>query len=372
MAFELSIYGLSSLLLGFVGLFAALALALSDREEAARPFWLSAFLAGLSLPMLLGFFAEAGWLDHPLAFYPPTIGAFAAGPSLYLYARLPWRIKLQRRDWLHALPMIVGVLAAVRWGWARSGSLDADGPFLLWAVLLYTNGIFYSLVTLRMLGRYRRALRNHFSDTYQRRLNWLRLAAWGMLAVIVTDIVFGLLLETKQANLETARLTVSLLLSLMIFFLSLSALRHPARFLVELAEAPTETKQAYATSGLTGDTLERWAGKLERIMDEEQPYLVNDLTLAQLAEQMGVRPHNLSQLLNQSLGMTFYDYINSARVRHACALLKNSRDTVLDVAFASGFNNKATFYSAFRQQMSTTPSAYRQGATSPGQPSAAA
>lgn len=372
MAFELSIYGLSSLLLGFVGLFAALALALSDHEEAARPFWLSAFLAGLSLPMLLGFFGEAGWLDHPLAFYPPTVGAFAAGPSLYLYARLPWQNRLRQRDWLHALPMIIGTLAAVRWGWARSGSPDAAEPFLLWAALLYTNGIVYALVTLHMLGRYRRALRDHFSDTYRRRLNWLRLAAWGMLAVIVTDIVFGMLLETNQASLETARLAVSLLLSLMIFFLSLSALRHPARYLVELAEAPAAAKQAYATSGLSGDTLERWAGKLERLMEEEHPYLVNDLTLTQLAEMLGIRPHNLSQLLNQSLGTTFYDYINRARVTHACQLLKNSRDTVLDVAFASGFNNKATFYSAFRQQVNATPSAYRQAATKSGQPSAAA
>ena len=364
MAFELSIYGLSSLLLGFVGLFAALALALSDHEEAARPFWLSAFLAGLSLPMLLGFFGEAGWLDHPLAFYPPTVGAFAAGPSLYLYARLPWQNRLQQRDWLHALPMIIGTLAAVRWGWARSGNLVSAEPFLLWAALLYANGIVYALVTLRMLGRYRRTLRDHFSDTYQRRLNWLRLAAWGTLAVIATDIVFGMLLETNQASFETARLAVSLLLSLMIFFLSLSALRHPARYLVELAEVPAAEQKAYATSGLSGDTLKRLAGKLEHLMEEEHPYLVNDLTLTQLADMLGTRPHHLSQLLNQSLGTTFYDFINSARVAHACELLKNTGDTVLDVAFASGFNNKATFYSAFRQQMNTTPSTYRQAAKS--------
>lgn len=367
MTLELSIYGISSLAIGFVGLFSALVLALHDGEDSSRPLWLSVFLVGLSLPMLIGFFEEAGWMQHPLAFYPPVVVAYAAGPALYLYARLPWQRSLEARDWIHGLPLIVGVLTAIHWARANSG--DPANAFMLWASLMYLMSSSYAVMTLHLLKRYRRALDDHFSDAYRRRLGWLRFAAWSLLALIVVDVLFGVLLSSQAANTETARLTLSLLLSLVIFVLSLSALRHPARYLAEIA---VSENVRYASSRVRPETLAIWRERLQQLMHDERPYLINDLSLADLAAKLDISTHNLSQLLNKELGLTFYDFINQARVRHACELLGNSGSTVLEVAFASGFNNKASFYTAFRQQMDTTPSAYRFAANNKLRSSSAA
>ena len=367
MTLELSIYGLSSLALGFVGLFTAFVLALHDSEKSSRPLWLSVFLAGLSLPMLMGFFEEAGWMGHPLAFYPPAIAAFSAGPALFLYARQPWRRSLDSRDWIHGVPVIIGVLTAVYWDRARPG--DPANAFMLWASLMYLTSSLYAVLTLRMLKRYRRALDDHFSDAYRRRLSWLSFAAWSLLALIFIDVLFGVLLSTRAASIETARLTLSLLLSLTIFLLSLSALRNPARYLVEIA-APQ--KPSYASSRVSPETFARWRERLQQVMRDERPYMINDLSLTDLAGKLDLSPHKLSQLLNKELGLTFYDFINQARIRRACELLSSTDRTVLEVAFDSGFNNKASFYTAFRQQMDATPSAYRLAAKNKLQSSSAA
>ena len=233
---------------------------------------------------------------------------------------------------------------------------------------MYAANTGYALLTLRLLKSYRHKLRDHFSDTYRLRLNWLRLASWAVIALIVTDVVFGILLEAQVTSLRTAQLSITLVLSLAISVLSLSALRHPARYVAEVA-ATRSKGAAYATSRATEATLEEWQKRLRNLMRESRPYLTNDLSLTDLAAMLDITPHNLSQLLNRSLRTTFYDFVNEARVRHACDLLASTQETVLNIAFASGFNNKASFYSAFRQATGTTPTAFRQRAARPAEPS---
>jgi putative ABC transport system permease protein len=89
----------------------------------------------------------------------------------------------------------------------------------------------------------------------------------------------------------------------------------------------------------------------------------NELTLTQLAASLQASPHHVSQVINEVLGKTFYDYINESRV---CEVQRCLRDPaydgqpILDIALASGFNSKAAFYKAFKQQVGVTPSEYRQ------------
>jgi AraC-like DNA-binding protein len=76
-----------------------------------------------------------------------------------------------------------------------------------------------------------------------------------------------------------------------------------------------------------------------------------------------LRPHHLSQILNEQLGKSFYDFINEHRVAHAKELLTANADaamTILDIAFASGYANKASFYNAFKRFVGMTPTRYRE------------
>jgi len=87
-----------------------------------------------------------------------------------------------------------------------------------------------------------------------------------------------------------------------------------------------------------------------------------NLRLRDLAEELALPEHHLSQLLNAQLGVTFHDYINGQRVSHAQQLLveEPAATTMLAIAYASGFNSKNSFNRAFRKFTGLSPSVYRK------------
>jgi len=69
----------------------------------------------------------------------------------------------------------------------------------------------------------------------------------------------------------------------------------------------------------------------------------------------------VSELLNQTLGLHFFDFINGHRIDHARQLLLTEPSkSILDILLESGFNSKSSFNTAFKKQMGMTPSAFRK------------
>ena len=96
-------------------------------------------------------------------------------------------------------------------------------------------------------------------------------------------------------------------------------------------------------------------------MGTSRPFTDPDLTLAVLADRLKTSRNNLSQVLNQRLGTTFYDYINRWRIQAAASRLRDDQETgILDVALDCGFKSKSTFNKAFKTHFSVSPSEYRR------------
>ena len=80
-------------------------------------------------------------------------------------------------------------------------------------------------------------------------------------------------------------------------------------------------------------------------------YLNSKLTLSELAKAIGTNRTYLSIYLNQELGTTFYDFINSFRLEDAEKLLNSdlSRKYTLEtITNECGFNSVSTFRRAFQ------------------------
>ena len=87
-----------------------------------------------------------------------------------------------------------------------------------------------------------------------------------------------------------------------------------------------------------------------------------NLTLAQLAKEINVRPHLLSQLLNDNLNKSFSQFINEYRIEEAIMLLDRGSHLKMEfIAEKSGFNSNSTFYAAFKKFTGTTPAKYIKG-----------
>ena len=92
--------------------------------------------------------------------------------------------------------------------------------------------------------------------------------------------------------------------------------------------------------------------------EEPQLYLQYDLTLTQLATQIGVNRSYLSKHFALQ-GMTYNTYINDLRIRHFVSLCQERAAahqplSVQQLSLDSGFRSYSTFNGAFKQVMHTT------------------
>ncbi|WP_420320845.1 helix-turn-helix domain-containing protein [Flagellimonas sp.] len=118
----------------------------------------------------------------------------------------------------------------------------------------------------------------------------------------------------------------------------------------------------YQKSGLSKSVLNDYKDKLIKLMEAEQLYLENELKLVDLAKMLSLSRHNTSQIINECFQMSFYEFVNKYRIEEAERLLvedKTREMNITDIAFQSGFNNRISFYNAFKKHMGITPTEFR-------------
>ena len=112
-----------------------------------------------------------------------------------------------------------------------------------------------------------------------------------------------------------------------------------------------------------GEEDKELALRLQKIMEDQQPYLDFKLGLVDLAEPLNISANQLSSLLNDVIGKSFYDYINEFRVEEVKKRLvdpKHQNKTILSIAWECGFNSKSAFNRIFKLNTSLTPSEYQK------------
>lgn len=126
----------------------------------------------------------------------------------------------------------------------------------------------------------------------------------------------------------------------------------------------------YAKSGLNAEAMSRYKDRLSKLMVRERVYLRDDLTLPKLSRLARCPVNHLSQVINAGFEMSFFDFLNGYRIEEAKRLLRQPNrcgNSVLDVAFAAGFNSTSTFYAAFKKANGQTPAEYRRAQQAAGQ-----
>lgn len=122
-----------------------------------------------------------------------------------------------------------------------------------------------------------------------------------------------------------------------------------------------EVARKYAKSALDDANASSIFDALESLMRNDEPWFDPELDLAGLASRLELSPHYLSQAINSQAGCNFYDYVNRYRVQAAQrALAQSDVGSILDLAYAVGFNSKSAFYTAFKRHAGVTPRAFQQ------------
>ncbi len=121
-----------------------------------------------------------------------------------------------------------------------------------------------------------------------------------------------------------------------------------------------ERRPALSRLGLSPRQLSLMAADLHSYFRQQKAYLDPQLDLTQVAAATGYSRNQISHLLNQVLGQSFYRYVNQARLQHLLDQLDAGAEAgrIDELAFAAGFNSLSAFYKCFRERTGMTPRAY--------------
>lgn len=98
--------------------------------------------------------------------------------------------------------------------------------------------------------------------------------------------------------------------------------------------------------------------KVKRYIEEH--YADPDLSLTQISAAFELSPSYLSRLFKEELGEKFIDYVTQVRIDRSVRLLKQTSDSIQDIAGKVGYVNSVTFIRVFKKVMGDTPGNYRK------------
>jgi AraC family transcriptional regulator len=99
--------------------------------------------------------------------------------------------------------------------------------------------------------------------------------------------------------------------------------------------------------------------QLLQVLEYVNEHLDQDIKLADLAQLLNMSQFHFSHQFKQSLGTSPYQYLIQQRIERAKQLLKQTDQSIMEIALVCGFNSHSHLSKQFRQSTGMTPSAYR-------------
>jgi AraC-like DNA-binding protein len=125
--------------------------------------------------------------------------------------------------------------------------------------------------------------------------------------------------------------------------------------------AQEERQKKYRKSLIQGLSQNKIIARLQELMEEEKIYRQLELKLEDVAALLFITPHQLSEFINDCMGMNFATYVNRYRIEEAKTLLiEQPEKNTLSICFEVGFGSKQSFNTLFKQHTGMTPTEYRK------------
>lgn len=287
------------------------------------------------------------------------------GSTVYLFTRSSLLNKrFSKRDLLHYVPALIystlillifilpsNVQIRERY---KDGGLSEHVLLFIGFALIFN--VAYWAASVRIFIRVNRELGNELSYVVKTKFFRNFLAAVGVCLLLWVTFYFISMFGFEMIERD-ARNYIWTSIALIILFITYYTMKEPELFQVkELIGS-----KKYTQSRLSTDELDALKSRLDQLMEEKKPYLNRNLMKADLAEMLGVNNPEVARLLNESIGMNFFEYVNYHRIREFVELAKTDRAkklTFFGLAQEAGFNSKTTFNKSFKKLMGTSPSEY--------------
>ncbi|MEM6801049.1 MAG: helix-turn-helix domain-containing protein [Bacteroidota bacterium] len=293
------------------------------------------------------------------------LSALLFGPCIYLFSRFVIsRIDFERKDVVHYIPgiayslfiLIYFVLPSSETLKARTATGETMRVVYICHALGLIVNITYWFLSWRLLQDFMQKMKEELSFELHARFlrNFLILIGLCLFIWAALFLTNFLGYEMMERN---ARPYIWTILTLIILFITYFGMVSPQ----VLRMLPEAALPKYSQSKLSRADLDRLKRELDELMIKKKPYLNNKLLKAELAEMLGLSNPELARLLNENIGMNFFEYVNYYRIKEFVELAKEEgaeQFTFFGLAQEAGFNSKSTFNKSFKKLMGVSPSMY--------------
>ncbi len=316
---------------------------------------------------MTGFFLNDWYQKNPIVDYLRNSTTLLQLPILYFYVRSVCysNFSLKFKDCIHGLLFLSFFIFFLIFS-------TSETIFFALQTIGEAQYIGYMVLIFMTLNQYKKNYLQSYTNPENLSYKWLSQMITVLLIAhlfVVTKFLFGF---SNDLNLQLLlNVIVSIIALLVSSYFVLKALYQPQLFRgIELKEEPisvfVKKENKELATELTPE-IEAKIKTLKTFMTEEEPFLDADLTIQNLALQIGFPPKELSILINHHLGKHFFDFINEYRIQKAKSILENPENkeiTVLEILYQVGFNSKSSFNTAFKKHCQITPIEYRKQALS--------
>jgi AraC family transcriptional regulator len=98
---------------------------------------------------------------------------------------------------------------------------------------------------------------------------------------------------------------------------------------------------------------------LRRAKDLIHTRFAQNLTLDQIASEVGIHPVHLASVFRKQYQCTVGEYVRELRIEYACREIAKGETPLAIIALEAGFANQGHFSGTFKRLTGLTPSAYR-------------
>jgi len=241
----------------------------------------------------------------------------------------------------------------------------------------------YLVLSLKFLKNLQKVYQENYSSSNANDLIWCRNLIFGFMFVIAVDIMFSFYQGFFAPLLWKIDIIVSCTMMLMYSYLGYKVIFQSQILIPDFLIAKLDNydstpnpvpkdedvnmqsldKNNINPLAFTTEQVEVLKDKVIKLLEEEKIHLSENLSLGEMAFQVGVTDKKLSELLNKHLNTNFYNLVNEYRVGEVKKRLcdeSSSKYTLLAIAFESGFQSKASFNRIFKQKTGLSPAEYRK------------
>jgi AraC-like DNA-binding protein len=301
---------------------------------------IAVLLFTIALASCINILEESGITREIYLISPVFIMVF--GPLAYLAAKLLINKELEKTQWWHLFPAIPLLLFT-------SYTYFVIGIGTVWR-------LYYALLTMKMLLKYKRSMDNERSDSDDISLNWL---IWVLAVTALFNLIDLVRLNFQQIipyelNVLGQGVNNAIwLVATMIIIIKLQAQNKIPKGVENLTVADT-------TNNSTKDDYKSIFKELDKLVTSNHWFLKPRLTLSDVSSFTGLQTRDISRAINLITNKSFNEYINRYRVDYVCTtLLKESKKSLSDIAADAGFSSKASFNKVFKEMSGLTPTEYR-------------